>query len=478
MPYAKQPGTGNGAAEPGGNALDAQVRVRVSGDRMSAYLQIEPPLTGGRPPQGSDFDRALAQAGVAGGVDAALLDRLKSRPVYGMRFRIAAGVPPVNGRDGWVHLLFSEAAQGHPREKEDGAVDYRDLGFVRNVRKGEVLCRIAAPTAGTAGWNVVGETLAAAAGKAAFVPRGRNTALSPDGAELRAAIDGQVSFEDGLVHVLENYIVGGNVDNSTGNIRFIGGVTVLGSVEEGFEVESGGDVEIGGSVLGGKIRAKGGVTVRGGIVGMGRTEIRCEGDLSCLFMENCRAYAHGSIKTGNIFQCEIRCRGDLTLEGAHAKLVGGRCTVGGDLTADTIGSPASLATEIRLGADPDDAAALSEANKKFQSLAEQIGKLRQILALLDVYAAKGRLTEEKKNLRERSAASLAGAEAAVGKLGAEKEELCRRIDAAVKGKISCRGILHRGVSLTIGGSTLAVSRPIVRMELLCGEDGIRQVPLV
>lgn len=475
----EQPGKGgSGPAAPQPSTLDAQVRVRVSRDRMSASLTIDPPLEGGKRLEKKNFDEALAQAKVVSGIDAALLESLERNPVYQRDFKFAAGTPPVRGKDGTVQLLFSVLGQGHPRVREDGTVDYRDLGYIRNVRKGEVLCRIAPPTQGTPGVNVAGETLAAASGKEAPVPRGRNTELSSDGSELRAAVNGQISLENGMVNVLENYIVAGNVDNSTGNIRFIGGVTVLGSIGEGFEVESGGDVEVGGSVLGGNIRAQGKITVRGGIVGMGRSEITCEGDLRSLFLENCRVRTHGSVATGNIFQCEVRCRGNLTLEGARAKLIGGKCTVGGDLTADSIGSPACLATELTLGADPEDVAALSAAEKEIKAGTGQIGKLRQILTLLDGYRARGKLTEDKQALRERSAASLAQLETELGALDAKRTELRRRMEETVKGKVSCRGVMHRGVRLTIGGSVLEIGQPVVRMEFQSGEDGIVQVPIV
>jgi len=76
------------------------------------------------------------------------------------------------------------------------------------------------------------------------LPKGKNVEISEDGQSLIAGIDGQVNYIDGKVSVFANYEVPADVDNSTGNISFVGNVIIRGNVLSGFTVEAGGSVEV------------------------------------------------------------------------------------------------------------------------------------------------------------------------------------------------------------------------------------------
>jgi len=82
------------------------------------------------------------------------------------------------------------------------------------------------------------------------LPRGKNVLLAEDGLSLLAGIDGRVEIIDGKIHIYAVYEVSGNVDNSTGNIDFVGNVIIHGNVLTGFEVKSGGYIEVSGRVRG------------------------------------------------------------------------------------------------------------------------------------------------------------------------------------------------------------------------------------
>ena len=86
--------------------------------------------------------------------------------------------------------------------------------------------------------------------------------LSEDGLALLAAIDGKAEMIDGRINVYAVYEVLGNVDNSTGNIDFIGNVIINGNVLTGFEVKAGGYIEVRGVVEGAKIIAQGDVLLK------------------------------------------------------------------------------------------------------------------------------------------------------------------------------------------------------------------------
>ena len=112
--------------------------------------------------------------------------------------------------------------------------------------------------------TVLGQDLAARDGKAATVPKGRNTALTEDGTALVATRTGHVEFNGRTFQVKSVMDIDGNVDYSTGHINFLGDVHVHGDVCTGFIVRAMGNITVDGvvevrsgrgTIIGGSIRA-------------------------------------------------------------------------------------------------------------------------------------------------------------------------------------------------------------------------------
>ena len=103
--------------------------------------------------------------------------------------------------------------------------------------------------------------------------RGRNVYPGEDNLSLFAEIDGQVMYIDGKLSVFATYEVPADVDNSTGNINFIGNVSIRGNVLAGFVVDVGGNVEVSGVVEGATIKAAGNIILRRGMTGNARVLI-------------------------------------------------------------------------------------------------------------------------------------------------------------------------------------------------------------
>lgn len=450
------------SAQPGQNPkpTDAAARVTVSQDSMTAHLEIDPPENSGQTITSQMIDAALKKAGVIYGMDTDLLERIKSHPEYSKDNIIARGRPAVNGTDGSIRYLFRTSSGIRPRQLPDGTVDFRDLGLIQNVRKGQALCEIVLPTAGTAGISVTGRTLLPVQGSAVASPLGCNTTLSADGTRLTAASDGQLVFSYPSVSVMDTFIVREDVDNSTGNIKFVGNVQVNGNVREGFAVEAGGNVEIGGTAEGGIVIAAGNIAVHGGIVGMNHGRVECGGDLFSTFIENCEVNVTGSIRAESIMNSVIRCGATLELSGRRARLIGGRCVVAGDILADSIGSPAGLPTSLVIGVEPSAFIRRTALLNENKAAVQQIGKLRQIVRLLDQYDLTGRLSNEKKELLEQSRHSLEQITIRLQKSQEELHKLNRLIEKSGNGRVICREAAFRGVSLTIGAARLAINETI------------------
>ena len=80
---------------------------------------------------------------------------------------------------------------------------------------------------------------------------------------VRASADGEILVKNGVLHVSQIHTVKGDIDYSTGNLKFNGSIKIGGTVKAGFEVIAEGSVEINGNVEDAKILAGGDVVVAG-----------------------------------------------------------------------------------------------------------------------------------------------------------------------------------------------------------------------
>jgi uncharacterized protein (DUF342 family) len=440
--------------------VDAAVRVYVTKDLLEAKIEMEPPQSGGAPVTPKMIDDALSAAKVTYGIDKELIEKIKISPVYSQEIVVARGVAPVNGTDGHIKYNFNMLIDPHPKVRENGTVDYHDLGIIQNATKGTVLSDITLPTKGTEGMGVTGRTLAQKQGIGVSSPTGRNTKLSDDGTQVIAMADGNVTLVNSQVNVNETFVVGEDVDNSTGDIIFVGNVQIFGNVLESFKVDAKGNVDIYGAVAGGMIKAGGNINAHGGIVGKNQSIIECKGNLVSTFLENCTVSTSGSITAESIMNCSIKCSQTLELVGIRAKLVGGRCIVCEDIIANTIGSPANLPTELVLGADPMILTRHAVLLKEIEQMDSQNNKLNQVVALLSQYADAGRLPQDKIEMLESSKLSLNVNSTKLKIKQKELEIVKQKIENAGMGKVVCKGTIYHGVKLSIGFATMSIEEPL------------------
>jgi uncharacterized protein (DUF342 family) len=241
--------------------------VAVSSDQMAAHLELtaspEPDAT---PPTVEEALASLAGANVTFGIDRARVAEALETP--GRPVLVAKGRSPRDGEDGRVEYAASLIAiGGRPHVTADGKVDLFDLDLVHNVAAGTLLATRQLPTSGEPGVTVFGKPIPARPGRAAHVRAGPGARLGDDGLQVFAVTAGHAVLVGDLVTVSPIYYVRGDVGPATGNIEFVGSVSVSGNVDAGYRVQAGGDVEIQGSVTAGDVEAAGNVSIRYGIQG-------------------------------------------------------------------------------------------------------------------------------------------------------------------------------------------------------------------
>lgn len=445
-------------------SIDAYVRIVISEDEVEARLYIDPPQEGGAEIQPGMIDEAIKREKIKFGLIEETVERAKKRPLYGKEFLIAKGIAPVNGENGSLEYQFKTSTDTHPKELENGKVDFRDLGIIENVKKDQILCVIKKATNGTEGTSVTGKKLLPVNGIPVDSPQGSNTLYNEDQTELRSSVNGYVSLTGYKVNVIETFFVGNDVDNSTGNIKFIGNVNINGNVLEGFTVEADGDVTVGGVVEAANIKSGGNITIRNGVVGRYSSKLECKGNLSSIFLENCEINAGGSVKAENIMNCNIKCVGSIELTGSRSKIIGGQCIAGKNITAGFIGSPANLPTELVIGSAPELVIKQSALLKEIKQLEQQIDKLGKIVTLLKQYEAANKLPPSKAKVLQDSIFSLNKSGVRYEEAKKELEDVNKAIEETGKGVVTCYDTIYRGVRMTIGGAILLIEQATMRSK--------------
>lgn len=330
-------------------AIDSSAFIRVSADKMLAWLFIMPPQNGGEGITKEKLEAELNEAKLAYGINAELLDAASEGKLYFKLLLIARGLPPVDGTDGAVKDKISDNWHSRPVEREDGLIDFKNIGTIHNITKGTVICNIILPTDGTDGMRVDGTAVPAVKGKAALIPQGACTELLPEGEALVASEDGHVVISNGKFEVKTKLSFNGDIDIATGNLNFPGNIKVLGDVREGFKVEANGTIEIKGMVEGAKIKAGGDIILGLGVNGNGFGSLWAQGDIQSKFIENCTVYAGGNITAGSIICSDVSCDGNITVRSGKGVIIGGKTTAMKSIEATAIGCESNRITTITVG---------------------------------------------------------------------------------------------------------------------------------
>ncbi len=334
-------------------AFDAKVAVITSSDNLIAWIVAYPPVGEGAELSREILDKSLAESKIRFGIDEALLDSLpENRERYFRLFPVARGQQAVHGVDGHIVDLFPRIVEKKVKADEQNRVDYTSVDFVHNIEVGGVICKIIHPTKGSHGRTVQDQAIPAREGKAPTVPKGRNTQVSEDGNALLATISGHVEFSGRTFQVRPLLAVSGNVDFSTGNINFLGDVSIRGDICCGFTVRATGNITVGGVVEAATVEAGGDLVVAGGVQGDNQAVIRAQRNIFVKYLENCSVYVRDTLHTDCIINCDVYCDSLVEVRTGRMTVVGGCIRAATELNAGTVGSRAECRTEVILGGRP------------------------------------------------------------------------------------------------------------------------------
>lgn len=267
------------------NVPKRELKIDISGDAMEAYAKVnytsknvyvlkdtkesnklnlevyivetvEPPKY-----NESDVKNELVSNKIVYGI---IEENFKDVLESGKRVLIAKGKKPVDGEDDVININFQDSVDF--KEDVGGNIDFKSIGIVSTVKKGDIIAERHKGFEGENGFDVNGKTLKFKKAKHKKLTAGQGCMIK-DEDKVEAVIEGKPFIKNGTFYVHQVHEISKDVDLSTGNIKFTGDVIVQGNVREGMEVECGGNLSIYKEVERAKIKAVGDILINGSIVG-------------------------------------------------------------------------------------------------------------------------------------------------------------------------------------------------------------------
>ena len=431
-------------------------KLDISPDKMQATARFyAPSLKGGRY-QLREFLDELAIANIHYGVAGAEIEAFMKNIRYCEDIVVARGKEPRHGVDARIEYYFNMDLHARPTLKEDGSVDFFNLNTINHCQKGEVIAKLFPEDLGEPGINITGEKVKGRDVKRKYLKYGRNITISDDKLTMISEVNGHVTLVDDKVFVSDVFEVE-NVDNSTGNIEYEGSVQIHGNVCTNFRVEARGNIEVKGIVEGAYLKAGGDIILARGINGMGRGELRAEGNIVAKFMENTTAIAGGYISTGSILHSTIQAGDEITVDGKRGFITGGRVCATHKVTAKTLGTAMGADTIVEVGADPNTKMKIAELQKKIAEAARVVRSVQPVLTATQQKLAKGiKLTPEQVQYMKSLIALTQAKNKEIEDSTVEIERLQISMGESVNAQVVVTDVVYPGTKICIGDLSMIV----------------------
>jgi uncharacterized protein (DUF342 family) len=456
-----QTGTYGKVADYGHNPMnDTSVTVDLLDGEMQATVTLSPRGVGGADLSIEELEANLKNQGVVFGFLDTEIENLVDSPVYSERVVVAQGARAANGNDARIQYFFDTQMKIRPKEIA-GRVDFKELNAIRNVLKGEELAKKEPLQKGVPGRTVTGRVLPAKDGRDVAFELGNNVLLSKDGLRVVSGADGQVMILQGKITVETVMIIPGDVDNSVGNINFLGSILVKGSVADGFTVKAVGNIEVLGNVGKAFLETHADIIVHQGINGGGEGRVDAGQNIFSKFIQNATAEAGlFVIVSDGILHSRVIAGQKILCKGKRAKIVGGYLRATEEINASSFGAIGSGETVLEVGIDPSVKDEMEKLNEQTEEANKNFSQVNlNLQSLLKQERAIKILTPEKAALKKDLTAKAAQFKAQLAKVSAQLEKRRQEVEELqTSGKISSSGLVYPGARVIIRDVSLDIIR--------------------
>lgn len=457
-----------------GKIIHSEVEISIDPNCTTAFMTITAPENGGLDITEDKVTAAVREKKIAFGLDEAALNDAVENKRYGENICIARWKPPVDGTDGKIEYFFNREQTFKPVEDENGNVDYKNLGLVRNIYRGTAIAKITPPTEGEAGVDIMGKSVRQRVGTASSYTIGKGTELTADGTQIIASVDGNLAYSGGAFCIEESLLIRGDVDVSSGNIDFIGDIIIKGNVLEGYAVSSKKNITVNGSVTNGKVTADGNITVKLGSI---NSELHSEkGNIKLDFCENSKLYAAGNIEANSFIAGEVFA-GKCIIASGKGILLGGKYTALENITAAVIGSESYAKTLVTLGNNAVLSEEMEGHKRKIAEMEDKLDQLGKIVTALVEMAKVSKLPPQREQMKVEAMRSRFQMQGDIKRLNARIKEIETTLERKQDLSISCKKAFYPGVVLRINSCVYPVNVMTPHSKATIRDGEIVMVPL-
>lgn len=442
----------------GGTAGRERYKLRVTPDKMQAYMKFYEPSEKETPLTPNDVVQELWEHGIRAGVNKTAIHNFFENKNYQEEVLVAEGLEPKQGKNAYIEYLFNTDNRVKPTLLEDGSVDFFHLNVVTSCKKGDLLARMHDAIPGIAGTNIYGETIKPADVNTVKFQYGKSIEVSESGKELISMVDGHVELVQGSVFVSDVLEVE-NVDNATGNIDYEGNVKINGNVCTNFEVKAKGDIIVNGVVEGAQLEATGNIVIVRGMNGMGRGRLRAGGNVISKFLENATVQADGYVSSESILHSHVMAGTEIVVSGRRGFITGGKVSATTLVDVKTLGSSMGADTIVEVGAQPDVKNRIAELQKNISDATKTLQTIQPVLLSTKQKIAKGAVLtpEQTKYVQTLIAANKQHTEA-VENWSRELDELQKQLTESEGKGIIVRGEVYPGTKICIGDVSMVLQK--------------------
>jgi len=238
--------------------------------------------------------------------------------------------------------------------KEDGKIDYKERGTIKEVFTGDIVGDFYKGTPGKEGFNVFGQRIAIIRTIKGAAP-GKNLYQDPENPKvMKSQINGFLEIKQNVLDVNETLVIFTDIDYDTGNIEFSGNIEIKGKICDGFTVTSFGNLVVHGVVEGANLFSRNDMTLISGVISKPDYKIECHGNFKARFIQNANVKVKKSINVDEfIYDSHVECNEIVRVVNKTGVIVGGRVTALKRIEANVAGNKSGVVTELVCGVDQE-----------------------------------------------------------------------------------------------------------------------------
>ncbi|MCR4806819.1 MAG: FapA family protein [Lachnospiraceae bacterium] len=441
--------------------------IKITPDQMTAYFQV----TGRRAGiTRSVIRNALEDRGIVKGINEENINKILTDQAGNQPIIIAEGQKSTAGPDGYYEFFFKTEINRQPKVLEDGSLDYKDIEWFEQVKKGQKLAVYHPAEQGPVGYNIFGAEFPTVKGKELTVLTGKGFYIEQDQVTYVSNVDGIVELDGNKMEV-SNLLTLGDVTAYMGDTKFDGNVHVTGSVGTGSTIVCKDDLIVDEFVEGAVLEAGGNIILRKGVNAQNKGHIRAGGNIEGSFFENANVKAEGNIKVSYCLKSNVECEGTLEVAGSKGSLIGGVTFAGECIKVNEVGNEANVKTFLKVGVS-------NEVIRRQILITNEIKKIdKELESLNTAYSELESLytPEMRENIDMFKKIATARMERIETKrvLNEELKEVDEKIEESKKARIEMHGAIYEGVVVEINGKRWVASGRNVGLAMMDDENGVQ-----